>query len=209
MKGLSILISVCVATVSLITVNTAHAQQKLYAHASSTRHIKKSPKIIAPKPVKALKVAKAVQAQAPHISEPTPWTKPQEPSSSTPALAMDATPPTYTPQNPYLVGFIPTSPENVIGLSFLSVVKADRSLSAFLNTIGSYPARIADRLPSIKTVYPTGSKPVKVINLACPAEVVTGEHFAPFDALRAAGNMIFEGINSTNVLPNDIMLVCT
>lgn len=204
---------VCFVCIGLIPISSVHAQQKVSAKSPAGKQVSKVRKSSAPRQVIAKDTAVNMDKRpAPHTPEPAPWAPPPDSSSAPASPVMSLTPVVYAAplqQNPYLVGFVRANPEMVIALPLLVAIQADGSLTAITGSIENYLVRVADRLPSIKTVYPTGSKAMKVISLACPAEVVTGSHFAPFDALRTAGNKVFEGINSANVFPHDLMLVCT
>lgn len=62
-------------------------------------------------------------------------------------------------------------------------------------------------LPVIKTVYPTGEKPLKVLTFKCPTELV-GITPIPTKALHGLVNMAMDGLNSTNLLPFNMQQVC-
>lgn len=62
-------------------------------------------------------------------------------------------------------------------------------------------------LPTIKTVYPTGEKPLKVLTFKCPTELV-GVTPPPTAALHQAVTLAFDGINKTNLLPFNMQQVC-
>jgi hypothetical protein len=62
-------------------------------------------------------------------------------------------------------------------------------------------------LPTIKTVYPTGEKPLKVLTFKCPTELV-GVTPPPTAALHEVVNLAFDGINKTNLLPFNMQQVC-
>ncbi len=63
-------------------------------------------------------------------------------------------------------------------------------------------------LPTIKKVYPTGEKPLVVINFKCPTEVI-GITPPPMKLLHEAVNLGFEGINKTNLLSFNLQQVCS
>jgi hypothetical protein len=84
-----------------------------------------------------------------------------------------------------------------------------RGTSDVMELITSRSSHIIDGLPSIKKVYPTGEKPLLVINLKCPAEVLVGESFAIPNVMRSALNMVFLGIADTNLLSFNIQVVCS
>jgi hypothetical protein len=66
----------------------------------------------------------------------------------------------------------------------------------------------ADILPSIKKVYPTGEKPLVVINFKCPTELV-GITPPPMKLLHEALNFGFDGLNKTNLLSFNLQQVCS
>lgn len=63
-------------------------------------------------------------------------------------------------------------------------------------------------LPSIKKVYPTGEKPLVVINFKCPTELV-GITPPPIMLLREAMDLGFGGLNKSNLLSFDLQQVCS
>jgi hypothetical protein len=62
-------------------------------------------------------------------------------------------------------------------------------------------------LPVVKTVYPTGEKPLKVLTFKCPTELV-GITPLPTKALHELVNLAMDGINSTDLLPFNMQQVC-
>jgi len=62
-------------------------------------------------------------------------------------------------------------------------------------------------LPSIKTVYPTGEKPLKVLTFKCPTELL-GVTPIPVKAVHGLVNMAMDGLNSTDLLPFNMQQVC-
>ncbi|HNH88937.1 MAG TPA: hypothetical protein PLX46_05915 [Thiobacillaceae bacterium] len=62
-------------------------------------------------------------------------------------------------------------------------------------------------LPTIKTVYPTGEKPLKVLTFKCPTELV-GISPPTTKLLHDAVNFAFDGINKTDLLPFNMQQVC-
>jgi hypothetical protein len=62
-------------------------------------------------------------------------------------------------------------------------------------------------LPKIKTVYPTGEKPLKVLTFKCPTELV-GITTPPIKLLRAGVDLAMDGINRTDLLPFNMQQVC-
>lgn len=66
----------------------------------------------------------------------------------------------------------------------------------------------ANILPTIKKVYPTGEKPLVVLNFKCPTEVV-GITPPPMMLLHEAVNFGFDGLNKTNLLSFNLQQVCS
>jgi hypothetical protein len=62
-------------------------------------------------------------------------------------------------------------------------------------------------LPTIKTVYPTGEKPLKVLTFKCPTELI-GVTPLPTKALHELVNLAFDGINRADLLPFNMQQVC-
>ena len=62
-------------------------------------------------------------------------------------------------------------------------------------------------LPRIKTVYPTGEKPLKVLTFKCPTELV-GITPLPTKALHELVNVAMDGVNRTDLLPFNMQQVC-
>ena len=63
-------------------------------------------------------------------------------------------------------------------------------------------------LPTIKKVYPTGEKPLVVINFKCPTELV-GITPPPMKLLHEGLNFGFEQLNKTNLLSFNLQQVCS
>ena len=63
-------------------------------------------------------------------------------------------------------------------------------------------------LPTIKKVYPTGEKPLVVLNFKCPTEVI-GITPPPMKLLHEAVNFGFDGLNKTNLLSFNLQQVCS
>lgn len=63
-------------------------------------------------------------------------------------------------------------------------------------------------LPTIKKVYPTGEKPLVVINFKCPTELI-GVTPPPIMLLREALDFGFDGLNKTNLLSFNLQQVCS
>lgn len=62
-------------------------------------------------------------------------------------------------------------------------------------------------LPTIKTVYPTGEKPLKVLTFKCPTELI-GVTPLPTKALHELVNVAMDGINRADLLPFNMQQVC-
>lgn len=118
------------------------------------------------------------------------------------AKSKKVTEPTPAPPTPVVVAAITTEEQPLPSAPLVAIP----SLLSFLQ---AHKLKIVDGLPSIKTVYPTGEKPLVVINLKCPAEVLVGETFAIPNAMRNGVNMALEGISSTNLLSFNMQLVCS
>lgn len=71
----------------------------------------------------------------------------------------------------------------------------------------SLPLEGQSLLPKIKTVYPTGEKPLVVVTFKCPTEMV-GITTPPIKALRELVNLGMEGINRTDLLAFNLQQVC-
>lgn len=62
-------------------------------------------------------------------------------------------------------------------------------------------------LPTVKTVYPTGEKPLKVLTFKCPTELI-GITPLPTKALHGLVNVAMDGINRADLLPFNMQQVC-
>lgn len=62
-------------------------------------------------------------------------------------------------------------------------------------------------LPTVKTVYPTGEKPLKVLTFKCPTELV-GVSPPTTKLLHDVVNFAFDSINKTDLLPFNMQQVC-
>ena len=85
------------------------------------------------------------------------------------------------------------------------------SLGGLLNSIKQGIPLLADGdqalLPTIKTVYPTGEKPLKVLTFKCPTEML-GITPPPMKLLHEAVNLGMDAINKTNLLSFNMQQVC-
>jgi hypothetical protein len=93
-------------------------------------------------------------------------------------------------------------------LSDLSGISGLSGLSS-LPSLPSLPSLSGDRsiLPSIKTVYPTGEKPLVVLNFKCPTELV-GITPIPIKLLRGGLDSAFELLNDSDMLSFNLQQVC-
>jgi hypothetical protein len=62
-------------------------------------------------------------------------------------------------------------------------------------------------IPTIKTVYPTGEKPLVVVSFKCPTELI-GVVPPPTAALHELVNAGLDGLNRTNLLSFNMQQVC-
>jgi hypothetical protein len=93
--------------------------------------------------------------------------------------------------------------------SLLAKLDPLQSLSGLFNDVRtSIPILNGqDLLPRIKTVYPTGEKPLVILSFKCPTEMV-GVSTPPMKALHEIVNYAFDGINKTNLLSFNMQQVC-
>lgn len=111
------------------------------------------------------------------------------------------------PVNPYLAGWFRPTP--VSELPSLAAWQLGTSAQWAIKSVTSLPSQLADALPSIKRVFPTGGRELWVVNAKCPAEMATGQYFFPANALRDAVNGLLGTLNETQLLKFDIQLVCS
>jgi hypothetical protein len=111
---------------------------------------------------------------------------PFQPSASAPASAKSS-----------------TSNTSIVSDASSSVGSLFTSLKMMLPLTGD-----ANILPTIKKVYPTGEKPLVVINFKCPTEVI-GITPPPMKLLHEALNFGFDGLNKTNLLSFNLQQVCS
>jgi len=135
-----------------------------------------------------------------------PSTPPANPARDTAAPAYSGNPylayrsqpaqPAAT-ESPYSRPVLPSVPNVEQSVSKL----AERSIIS-LPTVGEFSI-----LPKIKTVYPTGEKPLKVLTFKCPTELV-GISTPPIKLMHEGVNLVFDGLNKTDLLPFDLQQVC-
>lgn len=157
---------------------------------------------------------------APQVAERATPIQPGMAAAATPvavapsaAVAAVATPaaaapvPAAAPQNPYLAGWY--RPVPAAALPAMAVGQLNDNARYVSDAVTSIPAKVADALPSIKTVHPTGGRDLVVANLKCPVEMVTGQYFIPANAMREGINGLFNKLNDSQLLKFDIQLVCS
>ncbi len=110
------------------------------------------------------------------------------------------------PQNPYLAGWYRPVPASA--LPAMAIQQLNDNARYVSEAVTSIPAKLADALPSIKTVHPTGGRDLVVASLKCPAEMMMGHSLAPADALREGVNSLLGKLNEKQWLNFDIQLVC-
>lgn len=118
------------------------------------------------------------------------------PSTASPAQHIA----TLAAPNPYLPAaqqFEPVNPWKSFGQI------ADSAQSS----LPSFSGESMSILPKIKTVYPTGEKPLKVLTFKCPTELV-GITTPPIKLLRGGVDLVMEGLNRSDLLPFDLQQVC-
>ncbi|MFN3593122.1 MAG: hypothetical protein ACK4TK_00370 [Thiobacillaceae bacterium] len=135
------------------------------------------------------------------------------PAARAPVMAGTAIAPAAAPlpaaatQNPYLAGWY--RPVPVAALPAMAVGQLNENARYVSDALTSIPAKVADALPSIKTVHPTGGRDLVVANLKCPAEMVTGQYLGPANAMREGINGALNKLNDSQLLKFDIQLVCS
>jgi hypothetical protein len=76
-----------------------------------------------------------------------------------------------------------------------------------LPSLPGLPSGDMQILPKIKTVYPTGDKPLVVLTFKCPTEII-GITTPPIKLLRSGVDLAMEGLNRSNLLPVNLQQVC-
>lgn len=156
-----------------------------------------------PKPVPPAAVA-AVPTQVTAATGSAPAAAVPEVAAAPAAAA--AVPAAY-PVNPYLSGWY--RPVPAAALPAIALGQLNYNARYVSDSVFAIPGKLADALPSIKTVHPTGGRDLVVANLKCPAEMITGQYFTPANALREGVNSLFGKLNETQLLKFDIQLVCS
>jgi hypothetical protein len=128
----------------------------------------------------------------------------QQGAAAAPAKPGAAQPVQGTPSaqaNPYLTTathpFEPVNPWNSVS----------QGVNAVKLALPSLPGGDFSILPKIKTVYPTGEKPLKVLTFKCPTELV-GITTPPIKLLRGGVDLVMEGLNRSDLLPFNMQQVC-
>lgn len=113
-------------------------------------------------------------------------------------------------QNPYLEGYLKLSPLKTEGVEIFpnlqDILAQPPSLIQLINKI-SPGISSAKLLPTIKTVYPTGSKPLVVVSFKCPIEM-TGLSLPPTQILHYGLTAGMDGLNYLNVFSFDLQQTC-
>lgn len=131
-------------------------------------------------------------------------------ATPSPALAVAAAPvvaPAAPAVNPYLAGWYRPIPAAALPAAALGQLNYNARYVS--DSVTSIPGKLADALPSIKTVHPTGGRDLVVANLKCPVEMMTGQNMLPANALREGVNGLLSKLNETQLLKFDIQLVCS
>lgn len=126
-----------------------------------------------------------------------------EPATHAPAIATAATVmPMVASINPPVVYAVPVSDS--------TIVLAGPAPNPYLVNVWkpySKPLDPMSLIPVIKTVYPTGEKPLVVVSFKCPTELA-GTTPVPLMVLREGINLGLDGLNRTNILAFNIQQVC-
>jgi hypothetical protein len=138
------------------------------------------------------KPAAVVQSPAPQITQSAP-------STSGDRIAAPATTPWSTPSPAIAV----KPADNAAPAKSLGQIWD--SLKSTL--LPSMPPSDQAILPTVKTVYPTGEKPLKVLTFKCPTELI-GVTPLPTKALHELVNVAMDGINRADLLPFNMQQVC-
>ena len=140
-----------------------------------------------------------------------------------PAVRTEANPPvTPTPapapaySNPYLAyrqqaTVSPAQAEAPRQNSFSIPANAWQGFGQALDNVQSLLPSLPEEgqaiLPRIKTVYPTGEKPLVVLTFKCPTELI-GITTPPIKLLREGITLAMEGVNRSDLLPFNMQQVC-
>ena len=152
--------------------------------------------------------AEPAAAPTQHAQTPTPQPAPTSPYltsaySPTASKTVQAVPSSQPTGNPYLTGYQPGPSVNPIK----NIGEMIDGVQGFLPGLPSLPLQGQSILPSIKTVYPTGEKPLVVLTFKCPTELI-GVTPLPTKALHELVNIGFDVINKTDLLAFNMQQVC-
>lgn len=107
---------------------------------------------------------------------------------------------------------LPAFPQPVVTPTQTAIADTSASFnqifSGLKGMLPSLPSGDTTLLPVIKTVYPTGEKPLVILNFKCPTEMI-GVTPPPMKLLHEAINLGFDGINKTNLLSFNLQQVCS
>lgn len=199
--GLITALALATPETSWSNTTTAKPSSTASAKAKPKKAKKVARKTRAPRPAAPVAAAATVpvlaaQAQAASATQPEPATAPL-PGVSVAAPAQ-ATP--YV--NPYLA----YQPQAV------ALPNPVQNINQLFNTLKLAMPILPNNgqaiLPVIKTVYPTGEKPLVVITFKCPTELI-GVTPLPTKALHELVNTGMDAINNTNVLSFNLQQVCS
>jgi len=194
-------LSLCIAVPAQAV--TKEERQKTTATKKKPQRIKA--KKTAPKPKAAVAPAKV---QTPVLAAGVVAEAAAMPSVAVAPMRMETVTAASPAQsvNPYLAGWF--APTQVAALPGMAVTKLNGDAIWLRDTVTAIPGNVIGSLPSIKTVHPTGGRDLVVVNFKCPAEVMTGQYFAPTNLLRDSMNGMFAQLNESETLKFDIQLVC-
>lgn len=135
---------------------------------------------------------------------PMPWLKPFEfngvNNQSAPSPVRTAS---YEPRpNPYANAYVPQPTQTV------ALQAPNFNLSGLMPISYDSTHRLADFLPSIKKVHPTGERPMVVVSFKCPTEGL-GIATPSTKILHGVVDTVLGGVNATNALPWSIQQVCS
>lgn len=137
----------------------------------------------------------------------TPVAVVQAPAVAAMAIPAAAAPaPAPAPQNTYLAGWY--RPVPAAALPAMAIEQLGDNARYVSDAVTSIPTKLAEAMPRIKTVHPTGGRDLVVASLKCPVEMMTGQYLTPANALREGINGLLGRLNDSQLLEFDIQLVC-
>jgi hypothetical protein len=206
-----------IASLPLLSVGVAEAKTpSKYAqkprHEAAVKKPKETMKVAMAATTIAVPALAVAQASEPVAASPTPSQVTDAQHTATPAPS--ATNPYLVPQqwisapgaysassysaSAHYAPVAPVAPQ-------ASVDQLVMKLKSSLNSIPLFNDEAI--LPRIKTVYPTGEKPLVVLTFKCPTEAI-GITTPPIKAMRELVNLGMAGANRTNLLPFNMQQVC-